>query len=59
MARAARWVFHARMPVSVGAAGVSGDQKPGGVAEAVLAHLVPPAADRVGGELGGVGGVAY
>ena len=45
--------------VSVGSAGVGGDQKPGGVAEAVLAHLVPPAADRVGGELGGVGGVAY
>ena len=45
-------------PVAVRSPGVGGDQQPVGLGEAVTAHLVPPPADGLDGELGGIGRVA-
>ena len=51
--------FPGSEPVAVGAAGIGGDHQPGRVREPGLAERVPPAADRLDRELGGVGGVAH
>ncbi len=47
-------VFQRRVRLPFGAAAVGSDRQGGGVRVALCAELLPPAADRLDGELGGV-----